>query len=307
VGRSYAAFFARSLPRALRPRTFNDWILRRMLFDRRPHLVAFADKAGVRDYVRATVGDGILARAHAITDDPQRIDWGTLPRTYACKATHACGGSIIVSDDADPTTQLPDPDRARWARHFIHPDQADPDAIRAICDRWLRTPFGWGAGSTHEWQYARIPPRILVEELLRDANGGPPVEYNLYLFHGRCEVIRVISDRMTSIRKDTYRPDWTRVTGLHADPTSDHELPPPPNLPEMLRIATALSADLDFVRVDLYDLGDRIVFGELTNTPSAGRRRLDPKLDALLGRCWTAAESGWRGVTQRPDGPAMPT
>ena len=38
----------------------------------------------------------------------------------------------------------------------------------------------------------------------------------------------------------------------------------------MVDIARELSRGIDFVRVDLYGIGDRIFFGEMTFTPGAG-------------------------------------
>jgi hypothetical protein len=64
-------------------------------------------------------------------------------------------------------------------------------------------------------------------------------------------------------------------------------VPPPRHLDRMLKAAAALGAPTDFVRVDLYECGDRVIFGELTNYPGAGRERfLDPTLDARLGQWW---------------------
>ena len=37
----------------------------------------------------------------------------------------------------------------------------------------------------------------------------------------------------------------------------------------MKHIAETLSADFDFVRVDLYDTGKQVYFGELTFTPNS--------------------------------------
>ena len=54
----------------------------------------------------------------------------------------------------------------------------------------------------------------------------------------------------------------------------------------MVRIAEALGAETDFVRVDLYDLGDRIVFGELTNTPNGGLTGIDRNYERWLGSFW---------------------
>ncbi len=55
----------------------------------------------------------------------------------------------------------------------------------------------------------------------------------------------------------------------------------------MISVAERLSEGLDFVRVDLYDVSNRIVFGELTNYPDAGKERFDPQeWDAPIGSYW---------------------
>ena len=55
----------------------------------------------------------------------------------------------------------------------------------------------------------------------------------------------------------------------------------------MLEWASDLGRGLDFVRVDLYDTGDRVLVGELTPYPAAGDERFEPQsLDAWLGRMW---------------------
>jgi hypothetical protein len=59
------------------------------------------------------------------------------------------------------------------------------------------------------------------------------------------------------------------------------------NLGLMLQTAEKLSADLDFVRVDLYDVGSRIYFGEMTATPGGGFARFEPQaMDEHLGMLW---------------------
>ena len=41
----------------------------------------------------------------------------------------------------------------------------------------------------------------------------------------------------------------------------------------MIEIAERLGEGVDFVRVDLYDVDGRVVFGELTNYPAGGTDR----------------------------------
>ena len=50
----------------------------------------------------------------------------------------------------------------------------------------------------------------------------------------------------------------------------------PENLREMIDIAQKLSGGLDFLRVDLYSINNKIFFGELTNYPSAGKGTFFP-------------------------------
>jgi len=57
----------------------------------------------------------------------------------------------------------------------------------------------------------------------------------------------------------------------------------------IVEVAEALGQETDFVRVDLYETGDRVVFGELTNYPSGGEKNnfTPPSYDDELGRLWT--------------------
>ena len=61
----------------------------------------------------------------------------------------------------------------------------------------------------------------------------------------------------------------------------------------MIDAAERLSAGIDFVRVDLYDLGDRFLVGELTTTPQGGSGYFKPaRWDMVFGARWTLP--GWR-------------
>ncbi len=62
---------------------------------------------------------------------------------------------------------------------------------------------------------------------------------------------------------------------------------PPAHLGRMIEWASLLGRGVDFVRVDLYDVGDRVLVGELTPYPAAGTNAFDPATtDAWLGRFW---------------------
>jgi hypothetical protein len=63
--------------------------------------------------------------------------------------------------------------------------------------------------------------------------------------------------------------------------------PLPEALAEFVSVAEELGRGVDFVRVDLYDLAGRVVFGELTNYPAAGVDDFRPAtFDEELGTRW---------------------
>lgn len=64
----------------------------------------------------------------------------------------------------------------------------------------------------------------------------------------------------------------------------EDEYPKPTNLSQMLEVAKVLSEDFPAVRVDLYNVSGKIIFGELTFYPWSGYVQFDPdEFDYELG------------------------
>ncbi len=56
----------------------------------------------------------------------------------------------------------------------------------------------------------------------------------------------------------------------------------------MVEIAERLGAETDFVRVDLYDVDGRVVFGELTSYVLGAQYRFSPpEFELEVGSWWT--------------------
>jgi hypothetical protein len=250
-------------PNILNPRSFSEKIQYRKLFDRRPILVKFADKLAVRDYVRDRVGGDILPALYHVTEDPADIPLSVLPDRFVVKPTHGCGWIYIVRDKS----------------------KVDAEALKQICAGWLEENYFYRAG---EWIYKSIRPRILFEELLDDGTGGIPYDYKFFVFDGRVQIISVDIDRYGDHRRNMYDRDWNKLKIGFQRATSDAVLPPPDQLPEMLRYAETLAAGFDFLRIDLYAMGSRVVFGEITATPASGLEPFWPGgTDRRLGELWT--------------------
>ncbi len=245
------------------PATFNEKIIYKMIHDRRPVLTRLADKLQARDYVAERIGPDYLPAIYQICRSPGEIAWETLPRRFMIKANHGCGMNIAVFDKS----------------------VVDVGKLVPYFEKWLRTNH---YDTFREWAYRDIRPAIFCEELLTDSGGITATDWKFHTFDGRAEFLQVASDKFGRGARNDYDrnrnpiPIWTQR--YSASPT-----PPafPHNLDLMFSLADELGKGLDYVRVDLYNLDGRIVFGELTNYPGAGLVPFFPESAELLyGSKW---------------------
>ena len=267
------------------PQSFSEKLHYKMAYDRRPLLTVTTDKVAVRDYVTRAVGPEVLTRLIAVESDPARLDVEHFPAEFVVKPNHASGLAWIVSDRI-ASTIAPD-DAAREAPGVITTARTGIDRRRLVetSRRWLATSY---ADVELEWGYRHIPRRIMVEELLVGAGGQIPQDYKLYVFNGGVRLIEVHTGRFGRHCCDLFRPDWSSVATQFAEPPADPTPSPPDSLERMLQIAETLGRETDFVRVDLYDIGGRVVFGELSSYPAGidARYMFQESLDREIGTYW---------------------
>ncbi len=205
-----------------------------------------ADKVGVRDYVSAKVGDGSLTKLFGVWKRPEDIDFDKLPIPCVIKTNNGCGTNIIVRKSAD----------------------MNPEKIRRQLKSWLRYPYGQLSGQPH---YSKIAPKILCEEYLEQVPGSDelPYDYKFFCFNGKPEFILYYNGRKLNSHKTynlAFDTDWNVIEGAVRNP-SPEVAPRPEAFEKMLSMAATLSEGIQFVRVDFYAIGSRVVFGEMTLTP----------------------------------------
>lgn len=266
------------------PETFTEKVRYKMLRDRRRLLVTFADKAAVRAHVASVVGVEYLPRAYAIIDDPVELATMALPTEYVVKPTHGSGAVIVVSSAAPIDSQLPAAEHS-WTHRHVRPSAVHRAHLVRIAEHWISQVYG--QGPNREWAYGEVSPRIIAEELLTGPDDDIPDDVKLFVFHGRCWFIQLDSGRFSRRTQDFYDRDWTHLALSGGPPWADPPHQRPPRLAELIDVAERLGAGTDFVRVDLYIVGDRIVFGELTSYPAGGDSPFEPEtFDADFGRPW---------------------
>jgi hypothetical protein len=275
-----AAFLARlhrrrvgHWPNFLAPRTFNEWILRRLIVARDPLHRIWNDKLAMRDWVAARIGPGHTTPLLAVLDDPDAIPWESLPPAFVIKATHGSRFNAFVRDAAT----------------------ADRAAIAAQARGWLARSYD---EVSREWGYRGIPRRLLLEPLLADAPGGDkPLNVNAFVFDGRIAMLqqftRVASGAVTM---DAYDPSW-RPLDLRYQDWVPYGVPPIPEAARatLVEWSARIGAGVDFLRLDaLWDSAARRLWVcEVTPYPHAGSGAFDPpEWDLWLGAVWRATQEG---------------
>ena len=143
----------------------------------------------------------------------------------------------------------------------------------------------------------RVGGPYFAEELLGGGVGNAlPVDVKVHAFYG--EISHVLLRRVRVHRdKDAtaFRvilPDRTDPGPIVRGLLHDHAIPVPSNIEELMEVACRMSLGIPraFVRVDLYDIHGRVVFGELTPRPG---HLMDygPKQDVRLGHLWERAHA----------------
>ncbi len=251
----------RVLPNLSSPSTFSEKIQWRKLQDRRNVLTLFGDKYRARTHVEAKVGREFLTEIYWASEDPRTLPLERLPPRFVVKVNHGTGWMIFVDDKS----------------------AIERESVVRRVRSWLAQPFPpW----RREWAYRDIKPITFAEEFLLTREGHVPPDFKFFVFDGEVRLVQVDLDRFTHHTRCLYDRDWNLLPVTLAFPKG-RGITRPHNLAEMIRCAEMISDGIDFVRVDLYNVDGRIVFGEMTHYPGGGFERFTPPdFDRIVGAWW---------------------
>lgn len=223
------------------PITFTGYINNKKAAPTPPFYSIAADKVKVRDYVANKIGRDYLIKAIGVYKNAHSIDLSQLPNEFIVKANHGSGWNLRCLDKTN----------LNWAK-----------AAKTL-QRWLNMNAYYLSRESH---YRSIQPKLIIEEVIAQN----PKDYKIYCANGTPRIIQVDSNRFSNHTRDFFSVDWDPLDFQLIYPSSKNEIKVPTNLNLMLQLATELSSDFEFVRVDLYNVEGKIYFGELTFFPEGG-------------------------------------
>lgn len=234
------------------PKTFNEKIQWLKLYDSTPLKTRLADKYLVRDWVKEKIGEKYLIPLLGVWDSFDEIDFGSLPEKFVLKTNHGSGWNILVPNK----------------------NELNIEDARKKFNKWMSTNYAFLGG--FELQYKDIPRKIIAEKMLDSATDGIN-DYRFFCFDGEPQSIWVDFDSgKPTHRRNIYDLDWNLLP-VHVNyPNFTDPVPCPKNLHKMIELSRILSKGFIHVRVDFYEVGDRVYFGEMTFTSQTGAGKWDP-------------------------------
>ncbi len=230
----------RRFPNPANPASLNDKYFWRKVFDRNPEFVALSDTLESKRVACEKCPAILLPRTLWIGERPEAIPDAVLAGNVVVKATHGSGYFKLVRNG-----------------------EYDRAELEVEANRWMQARYGrrhW------EWGYFDVKPRLYVEELILDSDGGhETTEAKLYYYCGTiCRTVMLYARQTDHASSDAFRQDWSHFTHPSSLGLAREMRPAPHNTGRIEMLVRQLCAGLDHVRCDLYLVGNTAYFGEFT-------------------------------------------
>lgn len=236
------------------PRCFNEKMQWLKLYDRRPEYTMMVDKYKVKEYVAGIIGEKHIIPTLGVWDNPDEIDFDTLPEKFVLKCNHNSGLGMYICRDKS---------------------NMDISRIKANLKKGLKEDYFL---TGREWPYKNVPRKIIAEKYMSDGNNGL-IDYKVHNFNGVPKLILVCKDRFknSGLTEDFFSTEWEHlnVKRPHRE-LSEQPIARPGELEKILDFSAWLSQNIPFVRTDFYIINHQVYFSELTFYPASGFETFDP-------------------------------
>ncbi len=243
------------------PIEFNQKIQWMKVFYRPPILTQLVDKYSVRSYVEEKVGSEYLNELLNVYEKASDVKFEDLPDRFVIKGVHGCHFNLIVRDK----------------------EKMNPLKARYLLIKWLNKNQYYRGGL--EWAYRNVKPRLIAEKYMEEIGQEILNDYKFFCFDGVPRFVQIDLERGVKDYRCYYDMAWKKLPfSTETNPHYQGEVEKPTNLDKMIEVASKLADRFPFVRVDLYNIDGRIVFGEMTFYPSDGRKEFIPdEYNRLIG------------------------
>lgn len=195
----------------------------------------------------------ILFLQFGVWDKFDDIDFDQLPNQFVLKCTHDSEGLIICKDKSKLNIE---------------------EARKKINNAMKYNFFYIG----REWPYKNVKPRIIAEKYIEDRKDNDLKDYKFFCFDGEPKALFIASDRGEGTTKfDYFDIDYNHLDLIQHYPNAKKIPSKPINYDKMIELAKIISKDFKHVRVDFYEVNEKVYFGEITFYHFSGFQPFQPK------------------------------
>lgn len=244
------------------PKSFNEKLQWLKLYDRNPLYTKLVDKYKVREYISEKIGEDYLIPLLGVWDDPEDIDFDSLPNKFVLKCNHNSGLGMCICTDKS---------------------KIDIKKVKNELKSGLAQNYYLNG---REWPYKNVSRKIICEKYMTDETGKNLRDYKFYCFDGKPKIVGIYQDRNSDKETtgDFFDMNFEWVDLRFGMPNALNKPQKPQKFQEMIKIAEILSEGMPEVRVDLYISNNKIYFGELTFFDGGGFDKIEPlEWDYKLG------------------------
>jgi hypothetical protein len=241
------------------PITYSEKLQWLKVYDRNSLYTQLVDKYEVRKYIKEKIGEEYLIPSLGIWNYFDEVDFGQFPNQFVLKCTHDSGGLVVCKDKS----------------------KFDKKMARKKIEHCLKRNYFI---NHREWPYKNVRPRILAEQYIIDESGYELKDYKFFCFDGKVKALFIATDRGADTKFDFYDAKFNHLPFTNGHSNAGKSIQKPRNYEDMIRIAEELSQGIPHVRVDLYNVDGKILFGEMTFYHWSGLMPFEPeKWDYIFG------------------------
>ena len=248
------------------PITFTEKMQWLKLNDHNPFYHVMIDKYEVKRWVAELVGEKYIIPTIGIWESFDDIDFNLLPDQFVLKDTTGGGGSgVIICKDKSSLDIKDAKAKIESSRQY--------DIYKSL----------------GEWAYKGVKSRIIAEEYMSN-NGHSLSDYKFFCFNGTPQFFYVASDRFNEEGDKPIFDFYDMNCQLLPFTNRGYRTSGLPEIHiekfnEMIKIASILSQNIPFLRVDLYLIDNNVFFGETTFYHDSGLYTFTPETyDEIIGR-----------------------
>jgi hypothetical protein len=235
------------------PQTFNEKLQWLKLNDRKEEYTKMVDKFDVKQIVSKKIGEKYIIPTYGIYNNFEEIDFSILPKQFIIKPTHYGGnnGITIVNDK----------------------DELNKARLRKQLNKIMKKNLYYYG---REWPYKNVKPRIIIEHLLKNDDDSQLCDYKFYCFNGKVYLWFIASDRKNNVKFTFFDRTGNFLDIKQCGAPNDRNVKKPKNLEKMIELAEILAKNITQVRIDFYEVNNKIYFGEMTFFDTSGFGKFEP-------------------------------